>query len=235
MGRGQHPSTAMKKYLAEGIGTFVLVFAGTGAVVVDDVSSGALGLVGISIVFGLAVMTMIYAVGDVSGAHINPAVTLALWVGRRFPGRDVLPYVVAQCVGALAASLCLHFAFPTAKSLGGTSPRWPPEGIQLFESFAFEVVLTFLLMFVIMGFVAGTSEKRLMAGAAIGAVVCLDVLVGGPISGASMNPARSLGPAVVSGRMATLWIYVLAPVVGAVLAVVASRFVHGPPPPASRD
>jgi aquaporin Z len=216
----------MKKYLAEGIGTFGLVFAGTGSVVVNSVTPGdPLGLVGISIVFGLAVMTMIYAVGDVSGAHINPAVTLALWVGRRLPGKEVLPYIVAQCIGAVLASLCLHLAFPMEEALGGTAPR----GQLLFESFAFEIVLTFLLMFVIMGFVTGSGDKGLIAGAAIGAVVCMNVFVGGPISGASMNPARSLGPALVSGNMASLWIYMTAPVIGAVIAVVASRFVHGPP------
>lgn len=219
----------MKNYLAEGIGTFALVLAGTGAVVVDDVSGGALGLVGISIVFGLAVMTIIHAIGDVSGAHIIPAVTVALWLGRRFPARDVTAYVLAQCIGASAASLCLRLTFPTHASLGGTSPRVTVDGTQLLESFTFEVAMTFFLMFVIMAFVTGSSEKGRMAGAAIGGAVCLDVFVGGPISGASMNPARSLGPALVAGNMATLWIYVAAPILGAGLAVVASRFIHGPP------
>lgn len=216
----------MKKYLAEGIGTFLLVFAGTGSVIVNSTYDSQLGLVGISLVFGLAVMTIIYAIGDVSGAHINPAVTIALWFGNRLPKSEVLPYVASQCLGALAASSFLKLLYPNHLTLGSTLPS---NDVDIFHCFTFEVLLTFFLMFVIMGFVAGTSDKGSVAGAAIGGVVCLDVFVGGPVTGASMNPARSLGPAIVSGNLELLWIYLLAPVAGAILAIVASRAVHGPP------
>jgi aquaporin NIP len=202
------------RYAAEAIGTFALVFAGTGAIVVDGASGGAVTHVGVAITFGLVVMAMIYALGDVSGAHLNPAVTVGFWLARRFPGNAVLPYVLSQLAGAFAASLALKLMFLDHPTLGATEPVGPAV-----RSFVFEVVLTFLLMFVILRVATGSKEQGLMAGIAIGGVVGLEAMFAGPICGASMNPARSIAPAVISGRLSPLWIYVAAPLLGAALAV----------------
>ncbi len=204
----------MKKLAAETIGTFALVFAGTGATTINDVSDGAVTHVGVSLTFGLVVMSMIYAVGDVSGAHLNPAVTLGFWFARRFEGRLVGPYFAGQVAGALAASLCLRLLFAAHPTLGTTLPAGP-----WWQSFVLEFLLTSLLMFVILCVSTGGKEKGMMAGAAIGGVIALEALFAGPICGASMNPARSLAPAVVSGRLEHLWIYLAAPVAGAVAGV----------------
>ncbi|WP_145085712.1 MIP/aquaporin family protein [Anatilimnocola aggregata] len=206
--------------LAEAIGTFVLVFAGTGAIVVNDVSAGSITHVGIALTFGLVVMAMIYALGDISGCHINPAATLAFWAARRFPGKLVAPFMASQIVGALLASLLLRtlFEHPT---LGATLPAG-----SAWQSFVLEVVITTVLMFVALSVSTGAKEKGIMAGAAIGAVVALGAMVAGPICGASMNPARSLAPAIVSGNLADLWIYIAAPLVGSLLAVGGCRGVR---------
>jgi aquaporin NIP len=208
----------MKKLLAEFIGTFALVFAGTGAIVVNDASGGGVTHVGVALTFGLIVLAMIYAVGDISGAHFNPAVTSAFWVSGRFAGRQVLSYILSQCLGAIAASGTLHFLFPTHATLGATFPA----GSDL-QSFVLELILALILMFVILNVSAGAKEKGVTAGIAIGAVIGLDAMFAGPICGASMNPARSLAPAIVSGHLEHLWIYLAAPVVGACLAVFACR------------
>ncbi len=208
----------MKPLLAETIGTFALVFAGTGAIVTDQASHGGVTHVGIALTFGLVVLAMIYAVGDISGAHLNPAVTSAFWLSGRFPGRQVLPYLLAQAAGAFAASLALHFLFPTDTTLGLTMPAGPER-----QSFVLELILTFLLMFVILNVSIGAKEKGITAGIAVGAVIGLEALFAGKISGASMNPARSLAPAMVSGHMEHLWIYLTAPFAGAWLAVLACR------------
>lgn len=206
----------MKKFVAEAIGTFCLVFAGTGAIVVNDVSNGVVSHVGIALTFGLIVMAMIYAIGDVSGAHINPAVTIAFCAAGRFEAKLVAPYLVSQLTGAFAASALLRVMFLEQTSLGATLPAGP-----WLQSFVFEVVLTFMLMFVILNVSTGPKEKGIMAGAAIGSVVALEATFAGPICGASMNPARSLAPAVVSGQLDHIWIYLVAPVIGALLAVPA--------------
>ncbi len=211
----------MKKYLAEAFATFALVFAGTGAIVIDQVSGGAVTHVGVGLSFGLVVMAMIYALGDVSGAHLNPAVTLAFFAARRFPGRQILPYVASQCAGAVLASLVLQFLFPHSPTLGGTFPAGSAA-----QSFVLELLLTCILMFVILAVSTGAKERGITAGIAIGGVVALEALFAGPICGASMNPARSLGPALVSGKWSALWIYLLAPVVGAFLGVVVCRYTR---------
>jgi aquaporin NIP len=213
----------MRRLAAEALGTFALVFAGTGAVVVNDVSGGAVTNVGIALTFGLIVLAMIYAVGDVSGAHLNPAVTLGFLAARRFDARWVAPYVASQCAGALLASLALRLMFPTSTTLGATLPA----GGDL-QSFVLEAVLTFLLMFVILSVSTGSKEKGVLAGVAVGSVIALEALFAGPISGASMNPARSLAPALVSLRLDSLWVYLTAPVLGACAGVLACRCVQEP-------
>ncbi len=206
-----------RKYVAEVIGTFALIFAGTGAIIVNQATDGQpVTHPGIALTFGLIVMSVIYAIGDVSGAHINPAVTIAFAVAGRFPVSQVLPYLLSQCVGGLAASGLLRLLFPLQTSLGGTLPAGP-----WWQSFVFEVVLTFLLMYVVLRVSSGSKEQGIMAGVAIGSVVALEAMFAGPICGASMNPVRSFAPAVVSGNLQSLWIYLTAPVIGAVLAIPA--------------
>ena len=215
--------TNMKKLLAEAIGTFALVFAGTGAIVINDVSNGGITHVGIALTFGLVVLAMIYAVGDISGAHLNPAVTSAFWFSGRFSGSQVFPYIAAQCLGAFTASGVLRFLFPTHSTLGTTLPA----GAAM-QSFVLEFILTFLLMFVILNVSTGAKEKGITAGIAVGAVIALEAMFAGKICGASMNPARSLAPAVVSGHLEYLWIYLTAPVAGAWVAVFACRGCQDP-------
>jgi len=217
-----HYTQGMRKLLAEGLATFALVFAGAGAIVVDDVSGGAVSHVGVSLTFGLVVMAMIHAVGDVSGAHMNPAVTIGFYVSRRFPGSQVAPYVASQVAGAVAASLLLRALFPAHEMLGATLPAGPPV-----QSLALEYVTTAMLMFVILGVATGAKEQGITAGIVVGGAVALGALFAGPVSGGSMNPARSIGPALVSGHLSALWLYVAAPIGGAVSAVVACRYVRG--------
>ncbi len=213
----------MKNLAAEFFGAFALVFAGTGAIVIDDVTHGAVTHVGVALTFGLVILAMIYTVGDISGAHLNPAVTFGFWFARRLPGRQVAPYMGAQVLGAIAASLLLRFLFPADATLGATFPAGPAS-----QSFILELVLTAILMFVILGVSTGAREKGITAGIAVGSVIALEALFAGPICGASMNPARSLGPALVSGHLAWLWIYLSAPVLGSGLAVFACRCVREP-------
>jgi len=211
------PLPLHKRLLAEAFGTFWIVFAGTGAIVINEVS-GAIPHMGVALAFGLVVFAMIAALGDISGAHFNPAVTIGFYLAKRFRGSNVLPYVLSQLAGALVASLILYAMFPTNDSLGATSPAG-----SVMQSWVLEVILTMGLMFVILSVSAGASEKGITAGLAIGSVVALEALFAGPISGASMNPARSLAPALVSGHIEHLLIYLTAPVVGAAVAVVTCR------------
>lgn len=214
----------MKKLLAESVGTFCLVFVGTGAIIVNDVSGGAVTPVGIALTFGLIVLAMIYAVGDVSGAHLNPAVTLAFFAARRLAGAQVLPYIASQVTGAVAASGLLRTLFSTHATLGATLPSG-----TLWQSFVLEFVLTAILMFVILSVSTGSKERGITAGIAVGAVIALEAMFAGPISGASMNPARSIAPALVAFELSGLWLYLVAPVAGALVAVAACRGVreHG--------
>ncbi len=213
----------MRKLAAECFGTFVLVFAGTGAIVVNDVQGGAVTHVGIALTFGLTVLAMIYALGDVSGCHLNPAVTVGFFLARRFDGRWVGPYVASQLVGAMSASGVLSGLFPTHRTLGATLPTGGE-----FQSFVFEFLLTLILMFVILSVSTGSKEKGLMAGVAVGSVIALEALFAGPICGASMNPARSLAPALMAWKLDSVWVYLTAPVLGAGLGVSLFRCIHRP-------
>jgi MIP family channel proteins len=206
-----------RRAAAEAIGTFALVLIGTGAAMVDAWTRGALGSVGVALAFGGVVTAMVYTLGHVSGAHINPAVTVALGYAGSFPRRDVAPYVAAQCIGAIAASLALRVILGGVGGLGATVPA-----IGIGRSFAVEWLLSFLLMFVIFSV---TTDERMVAGFAaipVGLAVGFGVLVGGPLTGPSMNPARSLGPAVAGGGWAGHWIYWAAPVT----AMLAAVFVY---------
>ena len=213
----------MRRLLAEFIGTFALVFAGCGAIVINQVSGGAITHVGIALTFGLIVLAMIHTFGDVSGAHLNPAVTTAFAAAGRFPWRNVPGYVGAQLAGAFAATGLLRLLFPLNVTLGSTLPTGSDA-----QSFILETVLTFLLMLTILSVSTGAKEKGITAGIAIGAVIALEAMFAGPICGASMNPARSLAPALVSGHVGHLWVYLVAPLLGALLAVPACRTVRGP-------
>jgi aquaporin Z len=210
------------QYAAEAIGTFILVFTGTGAIVLNDISDGQLTPLGIGLVFGLVVMALVYALGDVSGAHINPAVTLGFWASGQFTAKQVAPFILSQCAGALLASLLLRALFGNHANMGATLPR---EDL-VYQCLILEFILTFILMFVILNVATGAKEKGVVAGMAIGGVIALEATFAGPISGASMNPARSLGPAVASMNFSALWIYLLGPALGALLAVPAWRWVR---------
>jgi aquaporin NIP len=204
------------KLFAEAFGTFALVFAGTGAIVINSVSNGAITHAGIAITFGLIVLAMIYTFGDVSGAHLNPAVTIAFAAAGRFAWRGVPGYIVAQFAGAFAASGLLRFLFPQNETLGATLPAGPAH-----QSFILELVLTLILMLVILSVSTGAKEKGITAGIAIGSVIALEAMFAGPICGASMNPARSIAPAVVSGHLEHLWVYLAGPILGALIGIPA--------------
>jgi aquaporin NIP len=209
--------------VAEGVGTFALVFAGAGAIVVDA-RTHALGHIGVAITFGLVIMAMIYAVGHVSGAHFNPAVTFAFALTRHFPWTRAAGYWAAQLAGALVAAVLIRISLGSDAHLGATLP----SGSQA-QSFVWELVLTFFLMFVIMAVATDTRAVGEAAAIAIGGTVGLDAMFGGPISGASMNPARSIGPALVAGDLHALWLYIVAPLIGAALGALTYQFVRGEP------
>lgn len=215
------PHTLTKTWLAEFLGTFLLVFAGTAAIIINDISAGAITHVGIAMVFGLVVAAMIYTFGDISGAHLNPAVTLGFYYARRFPGKQVIPYILSQCLGAICASVFLHLLFPDHSSLGATLPRG-----EVTQSFMLEMIITFMLMMTIIQVATSAKEIGNLAGIAIGGVVACAALFAGPISGASMNPARSLGPALISGNLTMMWLYILAPTLGSLLAIVSCRCIR---------
>ncbi len=212
--------TPYKKYLAELIGTFSLVFCGTGAIVINDLTNGSITHMGIAVTFGLIVMAMIFTYGSVSGAHINPAVSIGFWALKKLSARDIVPYIVAQLIGALLASVLLLFLFPEHEMLGATLP----SGAVL-QSFILEIILTFILMLVII-YVSQNPDTAQFTAVAVGATVLLEALFAGPICGASMNPARSIAPAIASGYLEHLWLYILAPVLGALFACLIWRFLR---------
>jgi aquaporin NIP len=207
--------------VAELIGTFALVFAGAGAIMVNE-KTDALSNVGIAITFGLVIMAMIYAVGHISGAHFNPAVSFAFALTRHFSWPRVAAYWGAQLAGALAAALLLRASLGDIANVGATLPSGSDR-----QSFLWEVVLTFFLMFVIMSVATDTRAVGEAAAIAVGGTIGLDAMVGGPISGASMNPARSLGPAIAATEFTSIWIYLTAPFLGAVVGALAYQFVRG--------
>jgi aquaporin Z len=211
----------MKKYWAEFLGTYILVFVGCGAIIINSVTDGTVSHLGIGLSFGLVVMTMIYTIGDISGAHINPAVTIAFAVAKRLEKKQVLPYVGSQIIGAILASATLYLIFPDADTMGETLPL----NDNLIQSFILEVILTFILMFVILNVSTGAKEKGITAALAIGSVVAFSAIFAGPISGASMNPARSIAPALFSD-LPHLWIYIVATTLGAILSVFACKLIQ---------
>jgi aquaporin Z len=205
----------MKKYIAELIGTFTLVFCGCGAIVSQEIT-GEVTHSGIALTFGLVVMSLIYAFGEISGAHFNPAVTIGFWYAKKFPLKEVPKYIAMQCIGAILGAAMLLVLFPENELLGTTLPQ-----ITVWRVFIFEVLLTFFLMMVIINVSTGAKETGIMAGIAIGGVVWFEAQFAGPITGASMNPARSIGPAIISGHLESLWLYIIAPIIGSILAVLS--------------
>lgn len=204
-----------KKYIAEIIGTFAMVFCGTGAIIVNQQTNGVITHAGVACTWGLIVAAMIYALGNISGAHFNPAVTIGFWLAKAFPAKEILPYVFSQAIGAFVASIVLRILFPLNETLGASLP----SGIVM-QSFVLEIILTFFLMLVIMQVAQGSKEQGMFAGLAIGSVVLLEAMFAGPVCGASMNPMRSLAPAVISGHVEHLWVYLSAPFIGSALGVV---------------
>jgi MIP family channel proteins len=218
------PRELGRRCLAEAFATFALVFAGCGAIVVNSERGDPLGAVGVALTFGLVIMAMVYATGHVSGAHINPAVTIAFVASRHFPAREALAYVPAQLCGAIAGALLLRVTWGgTPAALGATVPT-----VGSAAAFTYELVLTALLMFVIVAVATDTRAVGAAAAIAIGGAVGLDALFGGPVTGASMNPARSIGPALVAREWTDQWIYVTAPIVGALAGAMLYQGIRGP-------
>jgi MIP family channel proteins len=212
-----------RRYGAEALGTFCLVFFGTGAMVVNQLNGGALGVVGIGLVFGLTVLTMVYTVGPISGAHLNPAVTLGFYFAGRHARRDLLPYIVSQLAGAVVASFLLKELFGNTPAMLGITL---PAG-SYFQSLVIETILTFILMWVILSVARDDRAEGILAGVAIGATIALEAIMAGPVSGASMNPARSLGPAIAVGMFKAQWIYIVGPLTGSLLGTAAYKTLNG--------
>jgi aquaporin Z len=210
----------MKKYISEFIGTFSMIFCGTGAMTINEVTGGEVTHVGIAITWGLIVMAMIYAFAETSGAHFNPAVTIAFAYAKKFDWKEVPKYIIAQISGGILASLLLWFLFPASENLGATIPS-----VDVWRAFVLELFLTFFLMLVIINVSTGSKEIGVVAGIAIGSVVLLEAMFAGPITNASMNPARSIAPAIVAGKLQHLWMYIVAPILGALLAVLSCKLV----------
>lgn len=212
-----------RRLIAEALGTFALVFFGAGGIMIAA-KTGAFEQLGIALAFGFVVAAMVYAIGHISGAHINPAVSFGFALTRHFPWGWLGGYWIAQCTGATAAALVLRASLGDIANVGATTPSGSDS-----QSFVWEIVLTFFLMFVVMAVATDTRAVGEAAALAVGGVVALDALVGGPVSGASMNPARSFGPAVASGVFDAFWIYLIAPLVGASAAALAYQVIRGEP------
>lgn len=212
----------MRKLIAEIIGTFTMVFCGCGAMTIDEITNGSVSHVGVAITWGLIVMAMIYAFGEISGAHFNPAVTLGFATAKKFKWKNVPSYITAQLIGAFMAIAILWILFPESQSFGHT---YPAEGFAPYKAFILEFFLTFFLMMVIINVSTGSKEIGTMAAIAVGSVILLEAMFAGPMTKASMNPARSIAPAVFSGNISNLWLYIAAPILGAQLAIVCHYFL----------
>ncbi len=212
----------MKREVSELIGTFAMVFCGCGAMTINEITNGSIGHVGIAITWGLIVMSMIYAFCEISGAHFNPAVTIGFAIAKKFGWCDVPKYIIAQSIGAFIAVFLLWFLFPESNSFGHT---YPAEGFAPIKAFALELLLTFFLMVVIINVSTGSKEIGTMAAIAVGAVILLEAMFAGPMTKASMNPVRSLAPAIISGNLTHIWLYLTAPIIGASLAVLSCKWV----------
>jgi aquaporin NIP len=212
-----------RRAAAEAVAAFALVFAGCGSIIANAEYNGTLGSVGIALTFGLVITVMVYATGHLSGAHINPAVTIAFTLTRHFPAREAVAYIAAQCAGAIGAALLLLAVWPSQPGeLGATLPN-----VAAGSALVYEATLTALLMFVIMAVATDTRAVGGAAAIAIGGTIGVDALFGGPVTGASMNPARSLGPALVGGTWVDFWVYVVGPVLGAAAGAAAYQLIRG--------
>lgn len=211
----------MKKYISEFLGTFTMIFCGTGAMTINEVTGGAVSHVGIAITWGAIVMAMIYAFGEISGAHFNPAVTISFAYAKKISWKEVPKYIIAQFLGALLASVILCVLFPSSELLGMTVSSFD----EPWRAFVLEFLLTFFLMLTIINVSTGSKKIGVLAGIAIGGVVCLEAMFAGPMTNASMNPVRSIAPAIVANYYNDLWLYILAPILGALLAVVSCKLV----------
>ena len=214
--------TLSKKLWSEFIGTFAMVFCGCGAMTVNEITGGSITHVGVAITWGLIVMAMIYAFGEISGAHFNPAVTIGFAVAKKFEWKNVPKYILFQVVGAFMAIAILWVLFPESNSFGHT---YPADGFEPYKAFILELLLTFFLMVVIINVPTGSKEIGTMAAIAVGGVILLEAMFAGPMTKASMNPARSLAPAIISGNIQHLWLYLTAPIIGAFLAVMSCKLV----------
>ncbi|MFI1770541.1 MIP/aquaporin family protein [Thalassobellus citreus] len=216
--------TNMKQYYSEIIGTFAMVFCGCGAMTINEITNGSISHVGVAATWGLIVMAMIYAFGEISGAHFNPAVTIGFAVAKKFSWKKVPQYIFAQAIGAILASFLLWFLFPESQFLGETTPA---EGFPPYKAAILEFLLTFFLMVVIMNISTGSKEIGTMAAIAVGGVILLEAMFAGPMTKASMNPIRSIAPAIFTGNFQYLWLYISAPILGAIAAVFSWKLVKG--------
>ncbi|MFK7780840.1 MIP/aquaporin family protein [Psychroserpens sp.] len=212
----------MKKYIAELIGTFTMIFCGCGAMTINEITDGSISHVGVAITWGLVVMCMIYAFGEISGAHFNPAVTFGFALTKKFEWKEVPKYITAQAIGAFLACFLLWFLFPESETLGST---FPANGFEPYKAFVLELILTFFLMVVIINVSTGSKEIGTMAAIAVGSIILLEAMFAGPMTKASMNPIRSLAPAIISGNLQHLWLYLSAPFIGAFFAVISCNLV----------
>jgi aquaporin Z len=212
----------MKQHISEAIGTFALLFCGCGAMTINEITGGSISHVGVAITWGLIVMAMIYAFGEISGAHFNPAVTIGFAFAKKFPWQKVPSYILAQSIGGIFALFVLWFLFPESDFLGETTPA---ANFPSYKAAILEFLLTFFLMVVIINVSTGSKEIGTMAAIAVGGVILLEAMFAGPMTKASMNPIRSIAPALFTGNFKDLWLYIIAPILGTITAVSSCKLV----------
>ncbi|WP_298556371.1 aquaporin [uncultured Algibacter sp.] len=212
----------MKQYISETIGTFAMIFCGCGAMTINEITGGSISHAGVAATWGLIVMAMIYAFGEISGAHFNPAVTIAFAFAKKFNWNKVPKYILAQAIGAIFAAFLLWFLFPESQFLGETTPA---EGFPPYKAAILEFLLTFFLMVVVINVSTGSKETGTMAGIAVGGIILLEAMFAGPMTKASMNPIRSIAPALFTSNFQYLWLYITAPILGAIAAVSSCKLV----------